>query len=75
MPPKTDTATVTLSNEFNVDALGEANLDIDTIEMYLILTGSLLAEWLETINGVTGLYPFMSMATKSSNYNLNDEFE
>ena len=29
----TDTATMILSNEFNVDALVEANLDIDTMEM------------------------------------------
>ena len=36
-----------------------------TKEMYLVLTGSSLAEWAGTENAVTGLYPFMTMATKS----------
>ena len=70
----TDTARMIMSNEFNVDVLVEANLDIDTKEMYLILTGSSLVEWLETPNGVTGLYPFMCMATKSNNCNLEDVY-
>jgi hypothetical protein len=70
----TDTAAVILSNEFNVDTLVEARLDIDTKEMYLMLTGSSLVEWLETANTVTGLYPFMSMA-KSSTYNLKEVYE
>ena len=71
----TDTARMIMSNEFNADTLVEANLDIDTKEMYLILTGSSLVEWLETMNGVTGLYPYMSMATISSNYNLEDVYD
>ena len=37
---RTDTARMILSNDFNMDALVEADLDIDTMEMYLILTGS-----------------------------------
>ena len=49
-------------------------MDIGTKEMYLILTGSSLGEWLETANAVTGLYPFMSMA-KSSTYNLEDVYD
>ena len=71
----TDTARMILSNEFNVDALVDTNLDIDTKEMYLTLTGSSLVEWLETTNGVTGLYPFMSMATESNDYNLEEVYE
>ena len=71
----TDTARMILSNEFDPDKLVEANLDIDTMEMFLILTGSSLVEWLETMNGVTGLYPFMSMATISSNYNLEEVYD
>jgi hypothetical protein len=71
----TDTARMILSNEFNVDALVDTNLDIDTKEMYLTLTGSSLVEWLETTNGVTGLYPFMSMATESNDYNLEKVYE
>jgi hypothetical protein len=70
----TDTARMIMSNEFNADTLVEANLDIDVVKLYLILTGSSLAEWLETTNGVTGLYPFMSMATESKNYNLEDVY-
>ena len=70
----TDTATMIFSNDFDSDKLVEANLDIGTKEMYLILTGSSLAEWLETANAVTGLYPFMSMA-KSSTYNLGDVYD
>ena len=70
----TDTAAVILSNEFDADKLVDANLDIDTKEMYLNLTGSSLGEWLETANTVTGLYPFMSMA-KSSTYNLEDVYD
>jgi hypothetical protein len=70
----TDTATMILSNDFDAEKLTEANLDIDTTEMYLILTGSSLGEWLETANTVTGLYPFMSMA-KSSTYNLEEVYE
>jgi hypothetical protein len=70
----TDTARVVLSNEFNADTLVEANLDIDTKEMYLILTGSSLAEWLETANEVTGLYPFMSMSM-ANDYNLEDVYD
>ena len=42
--------------------------------MYIILTGSSLAQWLETTNVVTGLIPFMSMA-KSSTYNLEKVYE
>jgi hypothetical protein len=72
---RTDTTRMILSNEFDADTLVDANVDIGTKEMYLILTGSSLGEWLETINGVTGLYPFMSMATKSSNYNLEDVYD
>jgi hypothetical protein len=71
----TDTARKILSNEFNVDTLVDANLDFDTKEMYLTLTGSSLGEWLETPHVVTGLYPFMSMATKSNNYNLDDVYD
>jgi hypothetical protein len=63
-----------MSNEFDADKLVDANLDIETKEMYLILTGSSLTEWLETANTVTGLYPFMSMA-KSSTYNLQDVYK
>ena len=70
----TDTAWMILSNEFDPDKLVEANLDIDTKEMFLILTGSSLFEWLETTNGVTGLYPFMCMATKSNDCNLEDVY-
>ena len=70
----TDGARMILSNEFNVDALVDTNLDIDTIEMYLILIGSSLFDWLETPNKVTGLYPFMSMA-KLSTYNLEDVYD
>jgi hypothetical protein len=61
----TDIARMILSNEFNIDTLVDVNLDIGTKEMYLILTGSSLGEWLETANAVTGLYPFMSMATSN----------
>jgi hypothetical protein len=70
-----DTARMIMSNELNVDPLVDANLDIDVIEMYLILTGSPLVEWLETANGVTGLYPFMSMATKSNDYKLEEVYD
>jgi hypothetical protein len=71
----TDTARMILSDEFNADTLVEANLDIDMMEMYLILTASSLGEWLETINGMTGLYPYMSMATKSNDCNLEDVYD
>ena len=71
---KTDTARMILSIEFDADTLVEANLDIDTKEMYLILTGSSLGEWLETANAVTGFYPFMSMA-KSNDCNLEDVYD
>ena len=70
----TDTARMLMSNEFDADKLVDANLDIDTKEMYLNLTGSSLGEWLETANAVTGLYPFMSMA-KSSTCNLEEVYE
>jgi hypothetical protein len=68
----TATARMILSNEFNSDKLVDVNLDINTKEMYLILTGSSLFEWLETANAVTGLCPFMYMATKSNDCNLED---
>ena len=71
---KTDTARMILINEFDADTLVDANLDIGTKEMYLILTGSSLGEWFETANVITGLYPFMSMA-KSSTYNLEKIYE
>jgi hypothetical protein len=71
----TDNARMILSNEFDADKLTEANLDIDVIEMYLMLTRSSLFEWLETANGVTGLYPFMSMATKATNYSLEEVYD
>ena len=71
---RTETARMILSNGFNKDTLVEANLDIDMREMYLILTGLSLTEWLETANAVTGLYPLMSMA-KSSIYNLEDVYK
>ena len=71
----TDTARMITSNEFNVDTLVDAHLDIDSKTMYLISTGSPLVEWLETTNGVTGLYPFMSMATESNDYNLEEVYE
>ena len=71
----TATARMIMSNEFNVDVLVDANLNIDTKEMYLILTGLSLVEWLETMNGVTGLYPFMSMATKSNDCNLEEVYD
>jgi hypothetical protein len=64
---KTDTARMILSNEFDVDKLVDANLDIDVIEMYLILTGSSLFEWAETANAVSGMYPFLSMAKSNCN--------
>jgi hypothetical protein len=64
-----------LSNEFNADTLVDANLDMDTKEMYLNSTGSSLVEWLETTNPVTGLYPFMSMATESKDCNLEEVYE
>jgi hypothetical protein len=70
-----DTARMILSNEFDADTLVEADLDIAVVEMYLILTGSSLFEWLETTNTVTGLYPFMSMATKSKNYKLEEVYD
>jgi hypothetical protein len=69
----TDTARLILSNEFGADKLVEADLDIDVMEMYLIMTGSSLGEWLETPNEVTGLYPFMCMA-KSNRNNLEDVY-
>ena len=71
----TDTARLILSNEFNADKLVDAYLDIDVMEMYLSLTGSSLVEWLETPNGVTGLYPFMSMAIESNDCNLEDVYD
>jgi hypothetical protein len=71
---KTDTARMVLSNEFDADTLVDTNLDIGTKEMYLMLTGSSLGEWLEIANVITGLYPFMSMA-KSSTYNLEDVYD
>ena len=64
-----------MSNEFNGDLLTEADLDIDVVKLYLIMTGSSLAEWLETANVLTGLCPFMSMAIKSNDYNLEDVYE
>ena len=69
-----DTARMILSNGFNKDSLVEANLDIDTMEMYLILTGLSLAEWAGTENAVTGLYPFMSMSM-ANDYNLEDVYD
>jgi hypothetical protein len=71
----TDTATMILSNEFDPDKIVEANLDIDIMEMYLMLTGLSWFAWLETPNEVTGLYPFMSMATESNDYNLEDVYD
>ena len=71
----TDTARMILSNEFNADKLVDVNLDINTKEMYLILTGLSLTEWLETANTVTGLYPFMSMATESNDYKLEEVYD
>jgi hypothetical protein len=71
----TDTAGMILGNDFDADRLTAANLDIDMIEMYLILTGLSLTEWFETANAVTGLYPFMSMATKSKNYKLEEVYD
>ena len=71
----TDTARMMLNNEFDADKLRTTNLDIDTMEMYLMLTGSSLGELLETPNAVTGLYPFMSMATKSNCNNLEDVYD
>ena len=68
----TDTARMLMSNEFDSDKLVDANLHIDTKEMYLNFNGSSLVEWLETPNALTGLYPFMSMATKSNDYNLEE---
>ena len=38
----TDTTRMILSNKFDADNLTEADLDIDTMEMFLILTGSSL---------------------------------
>ena len=74
-----DEARMILSNDFmfGVDKLVEANLDIDVREMYLILTGSSLAlvDWLETANVVTGLYPFMSLATKSNCNNRKEVYD
>jgi hypothetical protein len=61
----TDTARMILSNEFDADKLIDADLDTDVMEMYVILIGSSLVEWLETVNAITGLYPFMSMATSN----------
>jgi hypothetical protein len=72
---RTDTTRMILSNEFDADTLVDANLDIGTKEMYLILTGSSLGEWLETMDGVTGLYPFMCMATKSNDCDLEDVYD
>ena len=64
----TDIPTMILSNDFDPDILVvDVNLDIDVIEMYLILTGSSLFEWLETANVVIGLHPFMSMAKSNCN--------
>jgi hypothetical protein len=71
----TDTATMILSNEYDADKLTEANLDIDTIEMYLILTGLSLAEWAGTENAITGLFPFMSMATISNSYKVEEVYD
>jgi hypothetical protein len=34
-----------------------------------------LGEWVEIANGVTGLYPFMSMAYQSNDYNLEDVYD
>ena len=62
-----------LSNDFNAETLVNSSLNIDTKEMYLILTGSSLGEWLETPNEVTGLYPFMCMANSNRN-NLEDVY-
>ena len=66
----TDTARMILSNTFDANTLAEVDLDIDTMEIFLILTGSSLPTWLETANAVTGLYPFMCMAG-SRTYNAN----
>jgi hypothetical protein len=71
----TETARMILSNEFNTDTLVDSSLNIDTKEMYLIMTGSSLFEWFETANAVTGLYPFMSMATQSKKYNLEEVYD
>jgi hypothetical protein len=70
----TDTGRMMLSNEFGADSLTETGLDIDVMEMYLILTGLSLGDWLETANAVTGLLPFMSMA-KSNDCNLEAVYE
>jgi hypothetical protein len=71
----TNTARMILSNEFDADKLVDVNLDNDVIEIYLMLTGSSLTEWLETANAVTGLCPFMSMATKSNDYKLEEVYD
>ena len=71
----TATALMILSNEFNADKLVDTNLGIDMMEKYLIMTGSSLGAWLETPNTVTGLYPFMSMATTSNCNNLEDMYD
>ena len=67
--------TMILSNALDADTLAEADLDIDTMEMHLIMTGSSLPEWLETENTVTGLCPFMSMAKKSNCHSLCDIYD
>jgi hypothetical protein len=61
-----------LSNDFNADTLVNSSLNIDRKERYLILTESSLFEWFETANAMTGLDPFMSMATQSKNYDLEE---
>ena len=71
----TDTARMILNNEFDSDKLLDANLDNDVMELYLMLTGSSLVEWLETANAVTGLCPFMYMATKSNDYKLEEVYD
>jgi hypothetical protein len=70
-----DIARMILSHEFDADKLVDASLDIEVIEMYLIMTGSSLVEWLETANALTGLCPFMSMATRSNDYKLEEVYE
>ena len=64
-----------LSNDFNADTSVNSSLNIDRKEMYLILTESSLFEWFETANAMTGLYPFMSMATQSKNYDLEEVYD
>jgi hypothetical protein len=65
---------IVLINDFSTDILAEADLNIEMVEMCLILIGSSLPDWLETVHAVTGQYPLMSMA-KSNNSNLEKLYE